>query len=248
MQAPNPEESPAKKQKLDFRPLNLRSPTVSSSSEEEEEEVKEVVPKLDDFLLPYARPRPRPRPRPPPPPVEDIRSRWFRITAPSGGKPYVHIPLVPDVKLEPAANPFLRAARRQREPEPMQPIKAVEPASAQSAAPAQHNTATTPNANEKSFRCSECQYTSSEVGNLRRHLTQTGHKDLAGVAVGPYLCQECSFASSRYDTMQTHLRTMHSQGKASRDKLINKLGRWTDEVSPFVTPPPPSISLRIMLA
>ena len=48
-------------------------------------------------------------------------------------------------------------------------------------------------------KCNQCEYTSSQRGNLRAHLkTHTGEK--------PNKCSQCDFASSRAGHLKTHLK------------------------------------------
>ena len=55
---------------------------------------------------------------------------------------------------------------------------------------------------EKSNKCNQCNYASIEAGILRRHLkTHNGEK--------PNKCNKCDYASSREDSLKIHLK-MHS--------------------------------------
>ena len=58
-----------------------------------------------------------------------------------------------------------------------------------------------------SNKCNQCDYASSDAGNLRRHLkTHSGEKSNK--------CNQCDYASSRADKLRTHLKT-HSGEKSN---------------------------------
>jgi len=61
---------------------------------------------------------------------------------------------------------------------------------------------------EKSNKCNQCDYASSEAGDLRRHLkTHSGEK--------LNKCNQCDYASSREGNLKTHLKT-HSGEKLNK--------------------------------
>ena len=61
---------------------------------------------------------------------------------------------------------------------------------------------------EKSNKCNQCVYASSQVSNLRKHLkTHNGEK--------PNKCNQCDFASSHADSLSEHLKT-HSGEKSNK--------------------------------
>ena len=64
---------------------------------------------------------------------------------------------------------------------------------------------------EKSNMCNQCDYASSQAGNLRTHLkTHSGEKSNK--------CNQCDYASSQAGTLRTHLK-MHSGGKSNKPVL-----------------------------
>ena len=61
---------------------------------------------------------------------------------------------------------------------------------------------------EKTNKCNQCDYASSEAGNLRKHLkTHSGEKSNK--------CNQCDFASSQATPLKTHLKT-HSGEKTNK--------------------------------
>ena len=61
------------------------------------------------------------------------------------------------------------------------------------------------NSGEKSNKCNQCDYASSETGDLRRHLkTHSGEKSNK--------CNQCDYATSHAGTLRRHLKT-HSGEK-----------------------------------
>ena len=61
---------------------------------------------------------------------------------------------------------------------------------------------------EKSNKCSQCDYASSQVGHLRRHLkTHSGEK--------PNKCNQCDFASTEAGNLRRHLKT-HTGEKSNK--------------------------------
>ena len=61
---------------------------------------------------------------------------------------------------------------------------------------------------EKSYKCNQCDYASSQTGNLRRHLkAHSGEK--------PNKCKQCDFSSSQASNLRTHLKT-HSGQKSNK--------------------------------
>ena len=65
---------------------------------------------------------------------------------------------------------------------------------------------------EKSNKCNQCDYASSQVGHLRTHLkTHSGEN--------PNKCKRCDYESSRADNLRPHLKT-HSN-ESIPDKNYN---------------------------
>ena len=68
----------------------------------------------------------------------------------------------------------------------------------------------TNNGGDKSNKCHQCNYASSQAGHLRTHLkTHSGEKSNK--------CNKCDYASSRGDVLKTHLKT-HSGEKPNKCK------------------------------
>ena len=66
------------------------------------------------------------------------------------------------------------------------------------------------NIGEKSHKCSQCDYASSSTSNLSSHLkTHSGEKSNK--------CNQCGFASARADKLTRHLKT-HSEEKQMQSK------------------------------
>ena len=60
-----------------------------------------------------------------------------------------------------------------------------------------------------SKKCNQCDYASSDAGNLRRHLkTHSGEKSNK--------CNQCDYASSQAGNLRRHLKT-HSGEKSNKD-------------------------------
>ena len=58
---------------------------------------------------------------------------------------------------------------------------------------------------EKSNKCNQCEYASSQAGDLRRYLkTHSGEKSNK--------CNQCNFASAQASNLRTHIKT-HSGEK-----------------------------------
>ena len=58
---------------------------------------------------------------------------------------------------------------------------------------------------QKSNKCNQCEYASSNASNIKRHLkTHSGEKTNK--------CNQCDFAFSRVDVLRRHLKT-HSEEK-----------------------------------
>ena len=65
-----------------------------------------------------------------------------------------------------------------------------------------------PQSGEKSNKCNQCYFASSQAGNLRTHLKMhSGEK--------PNKCNQCNYASSRAGDLRRHLRT-HSGEKPNK--------------------------------
>ena len=65
----------------------------------------------------------------------------------------------------------------------------------------------TNNEKEKSNKCNQCEYASSQARNLKTHVkTHSGEK--------PNKCNQCDFSSSHAQSLKTHLRT-HSEGQTN---------------------------------
>ena len=61
---------------------------------------------------------------------------------------------------------------------------------------------------EKPHKCTECKYSTNDLGNLRRHIKKhTGEK--------PHKCNKCDFASNQSSHLKIHKRT-HSGEKPHR--------------------------------
>ena len=61
---------------------------------------------------------------------------------------------------------------------------------------------------QKSNKCNQCEYASSQGSNLRRHLkTHSGEK--------ANKCNQCDYASSQASSLRTHLKT-HSGEKTNK--------------------------------
>ena len=70
----------------------------------------------------------------------------------------------------------------------------------------------TNNEGEKSNKCNQCDYSSSQAGNLRAHLrTHSGEKSNK--------CNQCNYTSFRAGDLRTHLKT-HS-GEKSQTNATN---------------------------
>ena len=64
---------------------------------------------------------------------------------------------------------------------------------------------------EKSNKCNQCDYASSQVGHLRTHLkTHSGEK--------PNKCNQCGFASSDASSLRTHLNMLNGE-KSNKWKM-----------------------------
>ena len=62
--------------------------------------------------------------------------------------------------------------------------------------------------NKRPNKCNQCEYASSEAGNLRRHLrTHSGEKSNK--------CNQCNYASSDASNLRNHLKT-HSGEKSNK--------------------------------
>ena len=62
------------------------------------------------------------------------------------------------------------------------------------------------NNRDKSMKCNQCDYASSQAGNLRRHLkTHSGEKTKK--------CNQCDYASSNASHLRTHEKTQRGKAK-----------------------------------
>ena len=73
---------------------------------------------------------------------------------------------------------------------------------------------------EKSNKCKQCNYASSDLGNLRTHLKMHSREKYEK-------CNQCDYASSRAGNLRIHLKT-HSEEKTSI--LCNQL-RYAANIS-----------------
>ena len=61
---------------------------------------------------------------------------------------------------------------------------------------------------EKPNKCNQCDFASSQAGNLRRHLkTHSGEKSNK--------CNQCGYASSQAGNLRTHLKTQVSKSQTN---------------------------------
>ena len=69
---------------------------------------------------------------------------------------------------------------------------------------------------EKSNKCNQCDYASSEKGHLRTHLkTHSGEK--------PNKCNQCDYASSQAGDLRTHFKTTVEKSQANATNVIMPL-------------------------
>merc|ERR1712150_223184 len=58
---------------------------------------------------------------------------------------------------------------------------------------------------DKSMSCDQCEYTTSDKSNLRRHI-KTKH-----ATIKEFNCNDCDYATNRKDNLLTHLKSSHKK-------------------------------------
>ena len=81
---------------------------------------------------------------------------------------------------------------------------------------------------ERPNKCNQCDFASSQVGNLGRHLqTDSGGKPNKCNGCGYAFCNQCDFASSEAGDLRRHFKT-HSGGKQKKCNQSDRQAIWGD--------------------
>ena len=82
---------------------------------------------------------------------------------------------------------------------------------------------------ERPNKCNQCDFASSQVGNLGRHLqTDSGGKPNKCNGCGYAFCNQCDFASSEAGDLRRHFKT-HSAVEKSKRNATKVTGRRFEE-------------------